>query len=294
MPPSIASGFLEKTNAKDASGNAVFGDWCLFVTREIMTKIERVSIDIGLAQRVDLSIDQCLDRIFNPRGAAVDGDAVHTNQNNTKRKRAVPGPSNLDEIFKHMAPRDIGNDMRFLEGGSQLVSAKASTELGLDIEDFYIPWEVLVLKERIKDVAVKILMEQDFHVERIEGIFAGGNSDLPTPQLLINKLDERRRLAMAYDVPEWMAPEVLHDEPLNEKSDVYSFGVILWERTTLQQPCVTLNPAQVVATVGFKGRRLEIPRDVTPQVASINEACWAKEPWKRPSCCNHGYTETTN
>ncbi|KAM3238575.1 hypothetical protein P3L10_013608 [Capsicum annuum] len=42
-----------------------------------------------------------------------------------------------------------------------------------------------------------------------------------------------------------MAPEVLHDEPLNEKSDVYSFGVILWERTTLQQPCVTLNPAQV-------------------------------------------------
>ncbi|KAF3618307.1 hypothetical protein FXO38_33502 [Capsicum annuum] len=213
MPPSIASGFLEKTNAKDASGNAVFGDWCLFVTREIMTKIERVSIDIGLAQRVDLSIDQCLDRIFNPRGAAVDGDAVHTNQNNTKRKRAVPGPSNLDEIFKS-----------------------------------------------------PILMEQDFHVERIEGIFAG----------------------------EWMAPEVLHDEPLNEKSDVYSFGVILWERTTLQQPCVTLNPAQVVATVGFKGRRLEIPRDVTPQVASINEACWAKEPWKRPSCCNHGYTETTN
>ncbi|KAM3394777.1 hypothetical protein P3S68_003780 [Capsicum galapagoense] len=73
-----------------------------------------------------------------------------------------------------------------------------------------------------------------------------------------------------------MAPEVLCDEPLNEKSDVYSFGVILWERTTLQQPCVTLNPAQVVATVGFKGRRLEIPRDVTPQVASINEACWAK------------------
>ncbi|PHT50056.1 Serine/threonine-protein kinase CTR1 [Capsicum baccatum] len=228
---------------------------------------------------------------------------------------------------RDMAPRDIGNDMRFLEGGSQLVSAKASRELGLDIEDFYIPWEVLVLKERIGDIAVKILMEQDFHVERIQGIFAGGNSDLPTPQLLINKLDERRRLAMAYDVakgmnylhkrnppivhrdlkspnllvnkkytvkPEWMAPEVLRDEPLNEKSDVYSFGVILWERTTLQQPCVTLNPAQVVATVGFKGRRLEIPRDATPQVASINEACWAKEPWKRPSCCNHGYAETTN
>ena len=33
--------------------------------------------------------------------------------------------------------------------------------------------------------------------------------------------------------PEWMAPEVLRDEPSNEKSDVYSFGVILWELMTL-------------------------------------------------------------
>ncbi|KAM3238576.1 hypothetical protein P3L10_013609 [Capsicum annuum] len=59
---------------------------------------------------------------------------------------------------RHMAPRDIGNDMRFLEGGSQLVSAKASTELGLDIEDFYIPWEVLVLKERIKGLLVPFIV----------------------------------------------------------------------------------------------------------------------------------------
>lgn len=45
--------------------------------------------------------------------------------------------------------------------------------------------------------------------------------------------------------PEWMAPEVLRDEPSNEKSDVYSFGVILWELMTLQQPWSNLNPAQV-------------------------------------------------
>lgn len=47
--------------------------------------------------------------------------------------------------------------------------------------------------------------------------------------------------------PQWMAPEVLNDEPSNEKSDVYSFGVILWELITLQEPWSNLNAAQVCA-----------------------------------------------
>ncbi|CAI0469481.1 unnamed protein product [Linum tenue] len=283
------------------------------------------------------------------------------------------------------------SDARFSEG-SQLISGRPSKDLSLEVEEFDIPWTDLVLKERIgagsfgtvhradwhgSDVAVKILMEQEFHAERFKEflrevaimkrlrhpnivLFMGAvtkppNLSIVTEYLsrgslyrLLHKsgareaLDERRRWNMAYDVakgmnylhkrnppivhrdlkspnllvdkkytvkvcdfglsrlkantflssksaagtPEWMAPEVLRDEPSNEKSDVYSFGIILWELATMQQPWGNLNPAQVVAAVGFKCKRLEIPREVNPQVANIIEACWANEPWKRPSFAN--------
>ncbi|KAK1616186.1 hypothetical protein QYE76_021703 [Lolium multiflorum] len=83
--------------------------------------------------------------------------------------------------------------------------------------------------------------------------------------------------------PEWMAPEVLRNEPANEMCDVYSFGVILWELATLSVPWTGLNPMQVVGAVGFQNKRLEIPKEVDPQVASIIYSCWDNDPSKRPS-----------
>ncbi|XP_045813379.1 serine/threonine-protein kinase CTR1-like isoform X1 [Trifolium pratense] len=295
--------------------------------------------------------------------------------------------------LKHKRPVAIANDeiiegRRFIEA-SQLIPSKPTRDIAFDMEDLAIPWNDLVLKEKIgsgsfgtvhraewngSDVAVKILMEQDFHAERFKefmrevaimkhlrhpnivllmgAVTQPPNLSIVTEYLsrgslyrLLHRpgakevLDERRRLSMAYDVakgmnylhkrnppivhrdlkspnllvdkkytvkvcdfglsrlkantflssksaagtPEWMAPEVLRDEPSNEKSDIYSFGVIMWELATLQQPWGNLNPAQVVAAVGFKGKRLEIPRELNPQIAAIIEACWANEPWKRPS-----------
>lgn len=83
--------------------------------------------------------------------------------------------------------------------------------------------------------------------------------------------------------PEWMAPEVLRNEPANEKCDVYSFGVILWELATLSIPWKGLNSMQVVGAVGFQNRRLEIPEEVDPTVAQIIQECWQTEPHLRPS-----------
>ncbi|CAL5206185.1 unnamed protein product [Lathyrus oleraceus] len=83
--------------------------------------------------------------------------------------------------------------------------------------------------------------------------------------------------------PEWMAPEVLRNEPANEKCDVYSFGVILWELTTTKIPWHGLNPMQVVGAVGFQNKRLEIPEEMDPVVAQIIRDCWQREPHLRPS-----------
>ncbi|XP_024995764.1 serine/threonine-protein kinase EDR1-like isoform X3 [Cynara cardunculus var. scolymus] len=83
--------------------------------------------------------------------------------------------------------------------------------------------------------------------------------------------------------PEWMAPEVLRNEPSNEKCDVYSFGVILWELATLRIPWTEMNSMQVVGAVGFQFRHLDIPEHLDPVVARIISDCWHPEPQLRPS-----------
>lgn len=83
--------------------------------------------------------------------------------------------------------------------------------------------------------------------------------------------------------PQWMAPEVLRNEPSDEKSDVYSYGVVLWELVTEKIPWEHLNSMQVIGAVGFMNQRLEIPNDVDARWASIIESCFQSEPKNRPT-----------
>eukprot|EP00193_Tetraselmis_chui_P020973 CAMPEP_0177795104 /NCGR_PEP_ID=MMETSP0491_2-20121128/26032_1 /TAXON_ID=63592 /ORGANISM="Tetraselmis chuii, Strain PLY429" /LENGTH=866 /DNA_ID=CAMNT_0019317867 /DNA_START=27 /DNA_END=2627 /DNA_ORIENTATION=- len=81
--------------------------------------------------------------------------------------------------------------------------------------------------------------------------------------------------------PEWMAPEVLRNEPANEKSDVYSFAVIMWELMFYKEPWHGTRPMQVVFAVGSINKRLPLPFD-TP-LNSLIEDCWLGDPEARPS-----------
>ncbi|GJR45982.1 PAC motif-containing protein [Tanacetum coccineum] len=101
------------------------------------------------------------------------------------------------------------------------------------------------------------------------------NRDLKSSNLLVNKNWTVK--------PQWMAPEALRNEYADEKSDVYSYGVVLWELTTEKIPWADLDIMQVIEAVGFMNQRLEIPKDVDREWASLIESCWCSEPQSRPT-----------
>ncbi|KAI3744832.1 hypothetical protein L1987_57925 [Smallanthus sonchifolius] len=80
--------------------------------------------------------------------------------------------------------------------------------------------------------------------------------------------------------PEWMAPELIRNEPFTEKCDIFSLGVIMWELCTLNRPWEGLPPERVVYSVANEGSRLDIPEG---PLGRLIADCWA-EPHERPSC----------
>ncbi|RLM78867.1 serine/threonine-protein kinase CTR1-like [Panicum miliaceum] len=163
------------------------------------------------------------------------------------------------------------------------------SDMSLDIEDLIIPWSELVLKEKIgagsfgtvhcadwngSDVAVKILMEQDFHPERLKEFLREvaimRSLRHPNIVLLMGAVTQPPNLSI---VTEYLSRgslyRLLHRHSARENLD---------ERRRLSMAFDV-----VVAAVGFKGRRLEIPSSIDPKVAALIDSCWVREPWRRPS-----------
>ncbi|GJM90717.1 hypothetical protein PR202_ga07023 [Eleusine coracana subsp. coracana] len=116
------------------------------------------------------------------------------------------------------------------------------------------------------DVAIKVFLEQDLTTENMEDF--------------CNEISILSRLRHPNGTPEWMAPELIRNEPFTEKCDIFSFGVIMWELCTLSRPWEGIPSVQVVYSVANEGARLEIPDG---PLGSLIADCWA-EPEKRPGC----------
>ncbi|KAE9461952.1 hypothetical protein C3L33_06148, partial [Rhododendron williamsianum] len=78
--------------------------------------------------------------------------------------------------------------------------------------------------------------------------------------------------------PEWMAPELIRNEPFTEKCDIFSLGVIIWELCTLNRPWEGVTSVQVVYSVANDGLRLEIPEGPLGSIISAVSIHYADLP----------------
>ncbi|KAF3579321.1 hypothetical protein DY000_02034904 [Brassica cretica] len=92
--------------------------------------------------------------------------------------------------------------------------------------------------------------------------------------------DENMKDTSSAGTPEWMAPELIRQEPFTEKCDIFSLGVIMWELSTLRKPWEGVPPQKVIFAVAHEKSRLEIPDG---PLSKLIADCW-KEPQERPSC----------
>lgn len=68
--------------------------------------------------------------------------------------------------------------------------------------------------------------------------------------------------------PEWMAPELIRNEPFTEKCDIFSLGVIMWEFCTLSRPWEGVPAVQVSHYFILINNVFSVEREVSPDMVA--------------------------
>eukprot|EP01102_Stenamoeba_stenopodia_P016420 TRINITY_DN5740_c0_g2_i2.p1 TRINITY_DN5740_c0_g2~~TRINITY_DN5740_c0_g2_i2.p1 ORF type:complete len:822 (+),score=142.44 TRINITY_DN5740_c0_g2_i2:142-2607(+) len=128
--------------------------------------------------------------------------------------------------------------------------------------------------------------------------------DLKTPNILVSSLDVNSNVLVKLadlglscratsevkrdrDLTnlDWMAPEVMRQQPFTEKADVFSFGIILWELISAQHPYEEFKFNFMVQKEDSiaGGIRPTIPLRCPANYSKLISDCWNHDPALRPS-----------
>jgi len=80
-----------------------------------------------------------------------------------------------------------------------------------------------------------------------------------------------------------MAPEILRGEKYDESADVYSFGMILWELMSGEIPYCNMPISDIIATVGYDGKQINLPTKGNQVILAIMKSCLELDKNSRPT-----------
>ena len=79
----------------------------------------------------------------------------------------------------------------------------------------------------------------------------------------------------------FMGPEVALGEPYNLSADIYSFAILFWELCALEKAYGKLSQEEHKRTVIQGMDRPPLKREWRPEICSILENCWKRNPRER-------------
>ena len=82
----------------------------------------------------------------------------------------------------------------------------------------------------------------------------------------------------------WMAPEIVEgvEANINKMCDVFSYGMVVYEIFACKIPYDDIPTDPLVGLAVLQGKRPPLPATLPPFLHPLIEACWKKEPDKRP------------